>query len=978
MKLFNKSVFTLCAVMAILGAGCSDDVVGPDSGRNPDEKGVVVYVPKIPEGNATQTGTRAPGTVSDWNSDEVRLSSLRLIAYPVKNGVAGNPISVDLTDPDECSKIVSGYPEGYDAFTFNLENGEYRMYVVANTDVTGSESEVQLKAKTATVPADVKASGLPMSCAHKDLKVMQSGSESFGSINDGQTISVSSTGGGATYVRADLRFVVAKVRVTLLNDMRPKDLVSDVVMSGHKSNSILFPDNGYNAAEASGFTPESAYYTMPVKSADGLVKSNVDGLTGKAASPDTSKEWAWQTTFYIPERLVNTGNNCSLDMKIGGASHSIKIGHDESGKRVVERSHFYDYVGTPDGKFSLYVEEWTPMTIAGALYGPSFLHVDQTRVGIEAGSKTSIWFDSNRSVDWESQQFEGQDIYMFEFNRAENPDSIRVWLNPQISGEEYKRLKLQPALWNSFMLKAGSIIKKIEVNPLVYKEFIDVDPEVITIDVAEKKTSGDYSNYIPVSITTNLRQVTVKKVGWLTDAVSSSSLYLNRLDGENETQIASGNSQTLIDVPESGEVKLRLRYSGLNTARAIWQEDRDLVITIEGTDADGKTVRKSVRVYIRSANDVYRIHFKAPGWHHPHIYVYQCLQLPSDHSTHPNAPVGADRYKAGNTAALEYSFTGALAFKGWNVGEYNNPNAPGAIGGNYFYYFNDASDGSWEPGSAGNIAHYYTMDFCAAHRQELKGAASTCPLCTGVNYAMSWPGIHMKKDPNPPANDPNDWWYFELTGVATPGKALIMFAECLPNTHNPVVDHEADINGTHYTFYVRYPDDSDYTGGIQPGIPLFDFPAKEGWFVYNGRNKSGDHKLIPSTFTSTPPDASQSNIFTYRIYWPYSTASATSWMGLNVWMGNTVWGNKIYDKYPNVQSESGFKYGKYNDQYAYLEFKVEDSRLTGTCRYQRMIKQNSYDENNKPALSFDNFTLDSDGNYSYTITAVNNGHSGKP
>ena len=65
----------------------------------------------------------------------------------------------------------------------------------------------------------------------------------------------------------------------------------------------------------------------------------------------------------------------------------------------------------------------------------------------------------------------------------------------------------------------------------------------------------------------------------------------------------------------------------------------------------------------------YVIHFR-PGtdWGSPHIYVYQCLQLPGDLAQNASKPVGykfEDNYNFVYFAALEYSFTGKIAFKGW-------------------------------------------------------------------------------------------------------------------------------------------------------------------------------------------------------------------------------------------------------------------------------------------------------------------------
>ena len=69
-----------------------------------------------------------------------------------------------------------------------------------------------------------------------------------------------------------------------------------------------------------------------------------------------------------------------------------------------------------------------------------------------------------------------------------------------------------------------------------------------------------------------------------------------------------------------------------------------------------------------------------------------------------------------------------------------------------------------------------------------------------------WPGIRMKPDSD-------GWYYFELTDIADPGRTLIMFAD-------------AHI-GWEYIPH-RFPGDGEV------GIPLFDFPSREGWLKYNG------------------------------------------------------------------------------------------------------------------------------------------------
>ncbi|MDE7464837.1 MAG: hypothetical protein K2M59_00215 [Muribaculaceae bacterium] len=967
MKLLTRNAFALFAASATLLTSCSDDVLNRETPEG-DNYSVTVYVPNTADGIPQGTGTRALGSMADWNKAESQIHSLMLIAYPIKNDQTLDPVAIDLLDTGNVT-VTSGSNDDYKAYSFQIDNGDYRMYVVANSNVTGTESETILKQQTAVVPTDVEAQGIPMACAHNELIVNGS------SIGDANVITVSSTGATAK-VRADLKFAVSKVRVTLLNDLRISEGVTDVGVSGHAAHSSLFTNTSYSAPVATGqFTPANAYYDMPAKS-DTLKNTNVDALTGKSSTLP-AKEWAWQTIFYVPERLVQSaGDNTHMDYKIGTQPRKLEIGEVAGTTRKIERSHFYDYVGTPEGKFYLTVQKWDPAIIAGALHGPTFLHVDQTSIDIEAGEETAIWCESNAiSLKGSSESFTNtaadgstteEPIYTFRY--SQNNDTIYVSLNRQIDAKEIENVKAE-GKWKSFTITAGTINKKIEVRDIIFEEYITVSPKIMTIDVAENKESGDYNGTLPIRITTNMATVDLKKFyndlldnntrkeGWVADADeeidNKKSLYLTDKEGN---VIGDEASYT---VPESGILDLIVNFNDLNSNRTLWNKDAELLLSVSGNKVNGEKETEDVTIYVRPSYDTYKIHFKAPGWVAPHIYVYQCLELPADHPTHPNAPVGADDGHEGKTAALEYSFTGKVAFKGWYTDEYNNPNASGSFHDKFWYF--DYNDDSWNennPDTRKVGKHYILdMDFCPSHRE-----AQPCGTCKGDGYAKGWPGICMKKTPaNEAPNGETDWWEFELSGVATPGKALIMFQDMFVD-QNGNVYHESYANDSR-----RYPDSEE------PGIPLFDYPTKEGWLVYEGRDGSG--KLKPIKFTSQRPGTA--DVYnTYRIYWPYN---ASNWTGINVWQDNNVWGNKVYTNFASgaEQSFRGFKYGKFNNSYAYLEFQTVNTVLKGQFNYQSQKGEGQGDYSAEYKANFNNF-VKVDGVYCYTLTARGAGKAGKP
>ena len=101
----------------------------------------------------------------------------------------------------------------------------------------------------------------------------------------------------------------------------------------------------------------------------------------------------------------------------------------------------------------------------------------------------------------------------------------------------------------------------------------------------------------------------------------------------------------------------------------------------------------------------------------------------------------------------------------------------------------------------------------------------------------------MKSDPENPG-----WFYFDLPVLAKPNTALIMFAD----GHNGNNDPQD-----------RYP------AHMVPGVPLYNFADKEGWFLYDW-NESDKNEFVDDK-PNNPEIETLSNVSqlpdgTYRIY----------------------------------------------------------------------------------------------------------------
>lgn len=802
----------LTAAASMLSPACSDDngyYITPSE----DSDGFVLMLPSI-----TTFDTRADEYGA--TAEELKYSSLTFFAFPVEGGEVKTVKLI--TNESESGDL--NLKDNYTSYPIELKPGKYRFYLTANYFGTTSisslpQTETDLKAEkivyensfTGTIPEK----GLPMSCDHSNF-------HSESGIGLGESFEV--TGNENQTVYADLTFACAKVSVTA-NDMQGATaLISSLGVNNISANvPIIKNDNFVNDQTGYG---------------------KIESITVKENA--TADEAPATLSFYIPERIVsetNTTLQSSATVKIGEKEVKLPLGEptdvsttetnplpDADTHRAIKRGTHYIY--TLNAKAAtLKVEPWSVEKILYNIQGQYFLHIEETAYPIETGKTTAIWYDSNTTPVLESPKYpenSNTDLYKYQIKR----DSIYVFVNPTISSSEYDNIRKNENNYNFFHIVAGNIHKRIAVTPLKLINYLNVTPLNMSIDVREQIASGYYSNSFPILIDTNIKKVKITRgpewsnlpnTEWGTNIQPED--YVIMLTDKDGYQIEVKQEGAVIDIKD-GSSELNLKFKGLNSGKETWKQTRQLNFTVTAIGEDGNPVKVAIdesgttkelsetaTINIIPNIQNYKIHFKADGWTNPHIYVYQCLEFPSDvkNTDLANKPIatGSD----GNTAALEYSFTGKIAFKGWDTeNQYNDPNAAVSGPTNGFYYFNctdGKNTGSWSAGEGDFTKHYYdNMDFCLVHRNSLKDTDYDCQDCRNEIYNKLWPGIKMKKG----SGASEGWWDFELTGVAEPGKALIMFAN----------GHDKSNTAT------RFPD------SFKVGIPLFDFPDREGWLYYNG------------------------------------------------------------------------------------------------------------------------------------------------
>lgn len=876
-----KIMALLAWIMSLLS--CTADLPATDTPLAGEGEGVLqLSVPLTRSVPTTdETGEQA-ATVA-----ERRITSLWFLAYPTTEG--DGETLVKKLDTDELT-------HDYKTFSIKMKYGTYRIYVVANVpQLSAGTTEDELKAiilkykegDAVSLPSPTSTYGLPM--------VYQ------------EDYTLSSTSGSD--ILADLVYTCVKVRYTLVFDNATNGISNPVF-----GNNVLKIDgvSVRNIADRAPLLPGTDISTdlkLFDTDASGAFNGTYQVGAYDPADPDNTNytfskttieyteagQWAYRGTFYLPEHYVTAETQADQTQMLIAArlytaegvsratlEYTIELGDTQGqtgevgGKvRQLPRGRYYDITGRITGlgnkiEATAAVKDWTLQTVDAELNGPYYLYVAQTSVALEAGKDVTVACRTDApSLSYESPKYTPEggtktDIYQVDFNRDETDacTSFTVRIHPNMPPVADAETIDEIAKY--FYIVAGGLKKKIDVSQLLLKPYLIVTPQNYTVYIKEVSNLTTYA--VTYTYRTNLPQIQVatdKDIANLSTAADGTTFTATNAY-KGTVKEGTGTLVCTLDKPYvSGN------FPNANTA----------TYTFTATGYENTLTETATLQIIPNATS-YRLHFRplTDDWSNPHIYVYQPLYTPG--GVEVEIPNSSNVYEGEN--AILYGFTGRITFLGWSGqgGSVSLPLPTNLYNGKY------RVGTEYDPNNKNTSIYNIDIDYCRDFRED----------CCASAVNRKWPGVKMKVDEENPG-----WYYFDLPLLAEPGTALIMFADGHSGPSN---------NNARY----RYP------AHMVPGIPLYNFADKDGWFLYD--YTQGDK----NEFVDDKPDIMDKMTFkdgTYRIW---LTDNSSGYNDIHLWTTDGT-------AYRNWNNDEDLLYDTATGRYYYDVIVSNAWRPTGNINY---------------------------------------------
>lgn len=858
------------AALALAGlTGCSDEVEYSSVSELP--QGIYISIPD-PLGGDMPTRALEGGDPFATVQTEGKLNDLWLIVFNEDGTFFKSGDILEHLSPvkfkDETGHKTYNITDWFE----DTDGGaKYKLYVVANLGAYTTGDSWQAPATEAALQttilkfregenayllnhSNVEQNGLPMACLNSEVSVRVTGSGT--KVGQGLTVEP----GGNAMITGTLKFLCSKVRYTLLFDNSDTGFSHDVFGS-HKLNltgaSVTGVCDGSQTVSIDSRNPDGTFTLSSVALNKVEYPENPTTYPTEAqknsnltvTADQSGSKHAWQGVVYLPANTVETKPTTlhfvgDVDGN-GRVEYTIPLVPNGNNVKALKAGKFYDIAARVTGLETIAVNQptvetdWNRTQLLYSLMQNLYIHVNPTALEkVEAGKTYSMYCTTNGEPTFNSPKYGDVDLYEYEFKG----DSLYININPLIEAESFGAImdKADEYKWFEVKTGGGIITKRIDITDLDLRRYLNVTPDRMAINMSELVASGSYNNpetTTEFEVESNVKSFWIEMENWPNNVNAAANhlwVEMQNADGTWSVVKCLGSGATVQEgdkiTLEDGVRKFRLRYEGLNNGYPIWEKAEQYKLNFK-VDNSGSTVISSLyQVDVVPSHDSYIIHVKSKNnflSETPHCYVYQCLEIPSTYEgVYENVPLANwpvagvdtenDDFKVhdADVSALEYSFTGKIAFKGWDWDKNATTLATMDIDKNsgydrlkedrgwhhgHFIRFK----GDWNVGTNRELRYNTNMDFFKEYRED--SSRCVCAQCRNDNdYNKGWPGLITEKESG-------GWSKIELTGTATPGRALIIWT--------------AGHGGGS-----QYPKDA--------GVRLFDFPSKEAWIFIESDSKS--------------------------------------------------------------------------------------------------------------------------------------------
>lgn len=507
----------------LVTVSCSDEL-GGERAPISSESNLHVLVPTVLSSRGTRTDDASGLPTYNATVDECQINDLTLYAFPVENDgkllveTLPAPLATMMAEPN-----VANYQ-------LNIEPGTYHIYVVANMNKVLSGSGKTIKTEDdlknivlgygfETEPGMPVSTNIPMIYEPKDVN---------GTIINTK---IEKSGKKYTEVAANLKFTCVKVKLNLIMDPTASDnlygksySITDIAAQKLTPSTHLLWDGKFTQTDvtpeyakgidtplynstSTGDASKGCYYQKDeyeiIEANKDVANEDVvkiaDAYKDKGTpNPTNIKQWLFQGTYYLPERYISKVEEQSV-LKINGIVNSsnknqytIKLGHKQNASDLptFPRGTYYEITGKlksygdMDLDCDVKVSDWKPVEINADFYHTT-LWVNKAKAEVSSTKSDTISYKSSETVvdfgciDTKTVGETNQDIIVV---TKKDDKNIIFGINPEIPIDQFEKDKTTGKREGTatVYLQANNIKKYIEVHYDVTPYF-KVSPKNVVI-----------------------------------------------------------------------------------------------------------------------------------------------------------------------------------------------------------------------------------------------------------------------------------------------------------------------------------------------------------------------------------------------------------------------------------------------------------------------------------------------------------------